>query len=1047
MSEMRYGTFNALEKLKKKLWAEYDHDRATVIVCVWDGPQAADAIAVFTALEETARRKEADVRIELKEIDGRDLEDQGPIVMLMPSYEIISHVVPADAPDLVDHVIQDYRVLGDFFRNDPENESRQLFAKPENQTARRSAKGFRLSKNMSGSEKTPTLGDTILGAYVLASKKTANLFGRKEGTKEKTKSSTRIALEQAFEKITAKYDSSKPNIIICAWEGKCASEAMDLYYAFRQAQDKLGSNARIHIKKIDAGGFKDQGPLVMTLPTRALYVKVRKYDAETIIRRTILRNEVLEGLLYREKVQEEPKTLTLTELAILAADNHSESDENLRNGIQSQLPAFLPVLEPRKLALIRSDALRMLGLNHLRGLDDGTESSLISASDFYYAEKTKAEASTKAIGISEAEEEPEEAEFLTVSQLMELAEHPDSQAKKSVKMPATGSRIDRFRYEHLSQLLHSAEIRFAPKLIVLNGNHAAPEEAEAFASALQDVIDEKGLKIKVKIAVATYYACPGVSLLLEPCGILYTDFTSADAERIIQKTLLEGRVLTDLLFSDPLTGNRMLLEDQIPFNRQQARILTEHFYDVAPDSLADYFSAGGYKALSKVLKSSENQSLNEIRESNLRSHYGLGTPLWQKMETCRQQSEDEKYVVAIGHCQPEDADVDGKLLAGSPHQVLEGLIIGAFLVGAEKGYIFIRSANEKAVSLTEQAIRDARIYGLLGKNILGTSFDFDVELIRSDEPAAGGEETAVLRFIEGRKAEPVNRPPEPEEKGLWNKPTLCDNVKTWAYFPAIFLRGGKTFSEIGSKSTGGSFLLALEGDSLDPCLVEVPAGMKIRNILSFFGNKNILKEVKAVQAGGITGQILPVDRLDYPFDFSLRTHANTRLGSMLKVYNSHHCVVRTAVNALKVSASEACGRCLTCRVGISRLIDLLEKITIGEGKGVDPELLKEVAAAVRDSSMCPLGAEAPIALLTSLKYFPEEYEAHLNGSCPAGRCPKLTDYLIREDQCTGCGDCQKVCPVHAIEGTEKNPRMIDPIQCIRCGRCPEVCPQGAIHYE
>lgn len=1045
MSEMRYSTFNALEKLKKKLWAEYDHDRATVIVCIWDGPQSADVMAVFTTLEETARRKDADVRVELKEIDGHDLEDQGPIVMLMPSYEIIAHVAPADAPDLIDHVIQDYRVLGDFFRNDPENESRQLFAKSEKQMARRSAKGFRLSKNMDGSEMTPTLGDTILGAYVLASKKTASLFGRKEGAKEKTKSSTQIALEQAFEKITAKYDSSKPNIIICAWEGKCASEAMDLYYAFRQAQDKLGSNARIHIKKIDANGFKDQGPLVMTLPTRALYVKVRKYDAETIIRRTILRDEVLEGLLYREKVQEEPKTLTLTELAILAADNHSESDEKLQNGIYSQLPAFLPILEPRKLALIHSDALRMLGLNHLRGLDEATESSLISASDFYYVELAKAEASAKAIGISEAEEGPDEAEFLTVSQLMGLAEHLDMQAKKSVKIPAADSRSDRFRYEHLSQLLHSTEIRFAPKLIVLNGNHATPEEAEAFASSLQDVIDEKGLKTKVKIAASTYYACPGVSLLLEPCGILYTAFTSADAERIIQKTLLEGRVLTDLLFSDSLTGNRILLEDQIPFNRQQARILTEHFYDVAPDSLADYFSVGGYKALSKVLKSSEKQSLNEIRESNLRSRYGLGTPLWQKMETCRQQSENEKYVVAIGYCQ--SGDVDGKLLAGSPHQVLEGLIIGAFLVGAEKGFIFIHSADEKAVLLTEKAIQDARAYGLLGKNILGASFDFDVELICSDESTVGGEETAVLRFIEGRKAEPVNRPPEPEEKGLWDKPTLCDNVKTWAYFPTILLRGGKTFSEVGSKSTGGSFLLALEGDSLDSCLVEVPAGMKIRNILSFFGKKNILKEVKAVQVGGIIGQILPVDRLDYPFDFSLRTHANTRLGSILKVYNARHCVVRAADDALKASASEACGRCLTCRVGISRLIDITEKITGGEGKGEDLQLLKEVAMAVRDSSMCPVGAEAPIALLTSLKYFPEEYEAHLNGSCPAGRCPKLTDYLIREDQCTGCGDCQKVCPVNAIEGTEKNPRMINPIQCIRCGRCPEVCPQGAIHYE
>ncbi|GEM_PF-68559 len=1059
MSEMRFSTFSALERLKKQLWTEYDHDRASLVVCVWDGEKAADAVNIFIALEEAASQMEADVRVELREIDSRDVEDQGPLVMALPSYVMYTHVQASEAPDIVETTAAEYRAQNDFFsESGAENQAKLSTALKENELNLPEAASAAVRTNQEIAVK-PTLRGTLLGAYVLAARKATKLFGLKDSRHQtpEIKSSTLIALEQLQGTILRRYDETQPNIVICAWEGKCAADAKSLYLALKHALEKHDSNAMVHIKKIAPTGFETQGPLVFTMPTRAIYVKVRKYDAESIVWRTILNHEILEGLLYRESVQEEPRTLTVDELAALAeeipaASRFFGSGSAGRGSGVSTLPERIPLLQPRQLAFIKPGEIKKLSIDRWAGLADGTAAAIFSAATRSQDEKQALTHKPENGPIPEAEQE-----FLTVTELLAIAENPlqDQEAAESEVAPLTVSQLlqrDQVlqAYTALCERYRVDAVRREPEMLILIGSGAGASEAEALKEALKDALEKAapaaGSRPKLGISAIPCQFSDGLSLILYPAEIVYTRVKTADADAIVRRTFEKGQILTNLLYRDEESGHVSLLLKTIPLERYQAHILSDGIYRSQKASLPAALTQKSYSALALTLAYQPEEVLFELREANLRSRAGIGEPVWQKLDRCRNGAQPI-FVTAVCHSGLQNFDAGAHLAAFRPHLLLEGMLIGAFAAGAEKGFIYIDSKNHQALESMKAAVQTAYENCLLGKNILDSGFSCDIEIVSGSETAVGGELTAILQCIEGKPAEPKKTPPFAEEAGLWGSPTAVDSAVTWAMIPWIMLNGARAFIEQGSKSSGGSFLITLVGAVSQSVIAEIPAGMKISTILQLFSDPGLKESLKAVQIGSISGQLLPPDRLEAPFDFALRSHAANRLGTTITVYNQNTCLLQTALNALQESADQACGKCLTCRAGLNQMIALLTKITTGNGTDEDLLQLTELAFAVRDSAMCSFGSEAPVALLSGIKYFRAEFEAHLNGHCPAGKCAALTDYRIDDEKCTGCGDCQPVCPADAIEGSADQIRSINAVRCTSCRRCLEVCQAEAIRYE
>ena len=1060
MSEMRYSTFSALEKLKKQLWTEYDHDKAVLIVCVWDGDQAADAVSIFIALEEIASQKNVDVRVELQEIDSRDIEDQGPLVMALPSYILHTHVQATDAPEILDEVVLSFQEKADFFPGTPEKGANPFPAERLSDDQNPPVMGIEKELRTEQKDIKPTVSNILLGAYVLASRKAAQLLGTKETKpgEPKEKSIVRMTLEQTQERVLRKYDASQPTIVICAWRGKCATDAIALYQELKQNLEQYNSNASVHIKKINPKGFEDQGPLVFTLPVRALYVKVRKYDAEPIVKRTILNGEILEGLLYREAIQEEPRTLSLDELTALASEK-SVSNRYLDN-LQKEyaikelnLPETLPLLRPDTLAFVKPDEIKKFSLDSLNGLRPGTAAAILDAAAVYQ-DAVRSVKPIKGALVDPAENSNGEQAFLTVSELMKLAVDPDDglgEAGTEAELPSLSQLFSEDKvqaaFSEIKEKFRSATLRNEPEICILLGDGTVLVEAEALREALQDALQEIGFRTRISISPVRCHYSDGLSIILYPAAVLYVHVKTADAESIIRKTFRKGQVLTNLLYRDSDHENVTILEKSIPFNQQQVRILTANANRMQDGSLSEALANHGYDALSLALSTPQEMLIDEIRDANLRSRRGIGEPVWQKLDTCRKQQQTQKNLISIIHSGLQTVSTDATFAATIPHRMLEGMVISAYAAGIDKGLIYIHSKHEKALERIQTAVREAYENHLLGSNILNSGFNFDIEIVSSAEPAVGAEPTAILNLINGLPPEPFSTPPYPDGIKSRNNLTIVDCACTWGLIPQIILYGAREFAESGSKSSGGSFLISIQGDEIQPVIVEVPAGMKIRKILQTFAGADALKTAKAVQIGGIPGQILPLERLDGAYDFALRGHASNRLGSMLTVYGQRICLVQLALQALEQSAAQACGQCLSCRVGLNQLIRIMKAIT--EGKGTDKDLtrLTELAFAIRDSAMCSFGYEAVVPLLSTIKYFYPEFEAHLNGVCPAGKCSKLTDYLIYSEKCTGCGDCQPACPVNAIEGTERNPRDIDLFSCTRCGNCLNTCPHGAIYYE
>lgn len=520
-------------------------------------------------------------------------------------------------------------------------------------------------------------------------------------------------------------------------------------------------------------------------------------------------------------------------------------------------------------------------------------------------------------------------------------------------------------------------------------------------AAFDEEINKQGLETKVDIRET---GCPGFCekgprVVIYPEEICYLQVMPGDAPEIVSETMIKHNVIDRLLYTDPNTGEKIVHEEDIPFYRDQTRLLIGNNSKVDPKSIDDYIALGGYTALAKVLfEMTPDRVIETMKKSGLRGRGGAGFPTGVKWEYCRNAPGEVKYVLVNGHEGDPGAFMDRALLQGNPHSVLEGLIIGAYAIGSGEGYICVRQDFPQALEKVGRAIKQAEEYGLLSENILGSGFNFNAHLHRGSEPYVCGEETALINSLEGRPGEPRPRPPYPAVSGLWGKPTNINNVETWANVPLIINNGADWYASIGTERSKGTKILSLVGKVNNTGLVEVPMGVTLRDIIyNIGGGIPRGKKFKAVQSGGPSGGCIPEEFLHLPVDFDELTKVGSMMGSGgLIVIDEDTCMVDLARYFLNFLSQGSCGMCIPCREGIKRMIEILSDITEGRGKESDIELLQELAEVVRDTSLCALGGTAPNPVLTTLRYFREEYEAHIKEKrCPTGVCRALISPDIR----------------------------------------------------
>ncbi len=577
------------------------------------------------------------------------------------------------------------------------------------------------------------------------------------------------------------------------------------------------------------------------------------------------------------------------------------------------------------------------------------------------------------------------------------------------------------------------------------------------ASGSQDVIDalnrellthDMASTVHLRITGCHGFCEQGPIMVIEPGNIFYCHVTPDDAHDIVVGTLQNGEILERLLYTDPVSGEKVRTESEIPFYRAQDRQLLLKNREVCPTSIEDYIATGGFTALARAIESlTPEEIIHEIKVSGLRGRGGGGFPTGRKWTECYEAPGDEKYVICNADEGDPGAYMDRCVLEGNPFLVLEGMMIGAYAIGAAKGYIYVRNEYPLAVKHARAAVQQARKIGLLGENILGSSFSFDVEVSRGGGAFVCGESTALMASLEGKVGEPHPKDVHTVIDGLWHKPTTLNNVETWANVPQIILNGAGWFAAKGTKGSKGTKILALTGRIKNTGLVEVAMGTTIRQVVFDIGGGAIDgKAIKAVQTGGPSGGCLPVEKFDLPIDFDVLYEAGSMIGSGgMVVMDESSCMVDVAKYFLKFLQDESCGMCVPCRLGIDRMLEIITDITEGRGTPAQIDLLEDLADTVSQTSLCGLGKTAANPVLSTLRYFREEYEAHINDKkCPAGICKALIEYSIDPDKCTGCGVCLRACAHGAISGEKKEVHVIDPDLCQKCGICLSECRFEAI---
>ena len=591
-------------------------------------------------------------------------------------------------------------------------------------------------------------------------------------------------------------------------------------------------------------------------------------------------------------------------------------------------------------------------------------------------------------------------------------------------------------------------------VLVCGGTGCTSSGSPQIMEALKHEIKRQGLEEEVAVVET---GCHGLCAL-GPIMIVYPDATfysmvqPADIPEIVSEHLLKGRVVTRLLYQETVspTGGVKALSDT-DFYKKQHRIALRNCGVINPENIEEYIGTGGYAALGKVLtEMTPDDVIQTLLDSGLRGRGGAGFPTGLKWKLCKQNDADQKYVCCNADEGDPGAFMDRSVLEGDPHAVLEAMAIAGYAIGASQGYIYVRAEYPIAVERLKIAIKQAREMELLGKNIFGSGFDFDIDLRLGAGAFVCGEETALMTSIEGKRGEPRPRPPFPAQKGLFGKPSILNNVETYANIPQIILNGPEWFASMGTEKSKGTKVFALGGKIHNTGLVEVPMGTTLRTVIEEIGGGIPNgKKFKAAQTGGPSGGCIPAEHFDVPIDYDNLIAIGSMMGSGgLIVMDEDDCMADIAKFFLEFTVEESCGKCTACRIGTKRMLEILTKITKGQATMEDLDKLEELCYYVKSNSLCGLGQTAPNPVLSTLRYFRDEYEAHIKEKrCPAGVCKALLSYNIDRDKCRGCTLCARTCPAGAIMGSVKDPHVIDQTKCIKCGACMEKCKFGAIYKK
>lgn len=596
---------------------------------------------------------------------------------------------------------------------------------------------------------------------------------------------------------------------------------------------------------------------------------------------------------------------------------------------------------------------------------------------------------------------------------------------------------------------------YRSQVLVCGGTGCTSSGSPAIINRLHEEIKKNGLENEVEVVrTGCFGLCAlGPIMIVYPEGCFYSAVKEEDIPEIVSEHLLKGRIVERLLYQETVTENGIKPLSDTNFYKKQHRVALRNCGNINPENIDEYIAKDGYQALAKVLNEmTPEQVIQEILDSGLRGRGGAGFPTGKKWQLARTIVQDggQKYVCCNADEGDPGAFMDRSVLEGDPHAVIEAMAIAGYAIGASQGYIYVRAEYPIAVKRLQIAIDQAREYGLLGKNIFGKGFDFDLGIRLGAGAFVCGEETALMTSIEGKRGEPRCRPPFPAEKGLFQRPTVLNNVETYANVPQIILNGASWFSSMGTEKSKGTKVFALGGKINNTGLVEVPMGTTLREIVYEIGGgipKG--KKFKAAQTGGPSGGCIPTEHLDVKIDYDNLIAIGSMMGSGgLIVMDEDNCMVDIAKFFLEFTVDESCGKCTPCRIGTKRLYEMLHKITDGNGTLEDLDKMEKLCYYIKNNSLCGLGQTAPNPVLSTLRYFKDEYIAHVvDKKCPAGVCSHLLQYKIDPDKCKGCTACARACPAGAISGTVKEPHSIDPTKCLKCGACMSKCKFGAIIKE